>query len=61
MTGARKEALERISCIHYAVQFKNINETQAQALVDSGSEINAIHLSFAKQLSLPIRPTDVGA
>ena len=32
-----------------------------QALVDSGSEVNAMHLSFAKQLGLPIRPTDIGA
>ena len=32
-----------------------------QALIDSGSEVNAIHLSFVKQLGLLIRPTDVGA
>ena len=32
-----------------------------QALIDSGSEINAIHLSFAKQLGPPIWPIDVGA
>ena len=31
-----------------------------QALVDSGSEVNAMHPSFPKQLGLPIRPTDVG-
>ena len=31
-----------------------------QALIDSRSEVNAIHLSFVKQLGLPIRPTDVG-
>ena len=30
-------------------------------MIDSGSEVNAIHLSFAKQLGLPIRPTDVEA
>ena len=28
MTGARKKALEYISCIHYPFQFKDINETQ---------------------------------
>ena len=32
-----------------------------QALIDSESEVNAIHPSFVKQLGLPIRPTDVGA
>ena len=32
-----------------------------QALIDSGSEVNTIHLSFTKQLGLSIRPTDIGA
>ena len=32
-----------------------------QALIDSESEVNAMYLSFAKQLGLPVRPTDVGA
>ena len=32
-----------------------------QALIDSGSEVYAMHLSFAKQLGLLIRPTDIGA
>ena len=31
------------------------------ALFDSNSEVNAIHLAFAKELGLPIRPIDVGA
>ena len=29
-------------------------------MINLGSEVNAIHPSFAKQLGLPIRPTDVG-
>ena len=29
-------------------------------MVNSRSEVNAIHLSFAKQLGLPVRSTDVG-
>ena len=61
MTGAREEALEFVPCIYYPVQFKGTNETQVQALIDSGSEVNAIHPSFTKQLGLPIRLTDVGA
>ena len=32
-----------------------------QVLIDSKSEINAIHLSFVKQLDFPIRPIDIGA
>ena len=67
MTGAREEtleqeeALERVPCIHYSVQFKkDASKAQVQALINSGSEVNAIHLTFAKQLGLPIRPTDIG-
>ena len=30
-------------------------------MIDSGSEVNAIHLTFIKELGLPIRPTYVGA
>ena len=51
MTGAREEALECVSYIHYPVQFKkDTNKAQVQALIDSGSEVNAIHPTFAKQL-----------
>ena len=60
MTGAREEALEHVSCIHYPVWFKK-DKIQVQALVDSGCEVNAMHSSFVKQLGLPIQPTDVGA
>ena len=31
------------------------------ALFDLGSEVNAVHPAFAKELGLLIRPTDVGA
>ena len=48
MTGAGEEALEHIPCIHYPVQFKDTNEAQIQALVNSGSELNIIHLTFVK-------------
>ena len=58
--GVREETLERVSCIYYPVQFKDINETKVQGLVNSESEVNAIHPLFAKQLGLSIRPTDVG-
>ena len=61
MTGASEEALECIPYIHHPVQFrKDTDKIQVQALIISGSEVNAIHPSFAKQLGLPIRLTDVG-
>ena len=62
MTVAEEEALKRVLCIHYLVQFKkNADKTSVQALINSESEINAIHPFFAKQLGLPIRLTDVRA
>ena len=61
MTGARKKALEYIPYIYYSVQFKkNINKVQVQALINLGSEVNIIHLTFTKLLGLPIRPIDIG-
>ena len=54
--------LEHVFCIHYPIQFrKDANETQVQALIDSRSEVNAIHPTFVKELGLPIRPKDVRA
>ena len=60
-TGTREEALERVPCIYYPVQFKDMSKAQGQALIDSGIEVNAIHPTFAKQLGLSIRPIDVEA
>ena len=60
-TDARKEALERVPCIHYPVRFKDTNKAHVQALINLKSKVNAIHPTFAKQLGLLIRPTDVGA
>ena len=60
-TGTREEALECISRMQYPVQFKDMSNAQGQALIDSESEVNTIHPTFAKQLGFPIRPTDVEA
>ena len=38
-----------------------MSKAQVQPLINSGNEVNAIHLTFAKQLSLPIRSIDVWA
>ena len=58
--SAREEALERVTYIHYWLQFKKgTSEAQIQVLIKSKSEVNAIYPTFAKQLGLPIRSTDV--
>ena len=61
MAGAREEALERVPCIHYPVQFEGTNETQVQALIDSGSEVNAMTPAYVSRLGLRARHTNVGA
>ena len=48
MTGASEKALERVSCIYYPVQFKDTDKAPMQALINSGSEVNAIYPSFVK-------------
>ena len=50
--------LAQISCICYPINF---GKKSVSALLDSGSEVNAVHPAFAKELGLPIRLTDVGA
>ena len=50
--------LARVPCIRYLINF---GKKSVLALLDSGSEVNAIHPAFAKELGLPIRPTDVEA
>ena len=50
--------LARVPCICYPINF---GKKSVSALFDSGSEVNAVHLAFVKELGLLIRPTDVGA
>ena len=62
MTGVREEALvlKSFFCIHYPVQFKkNADKTQIQALINSKSEVNAIHPTFVKRSGLSIKQIDV--
>ena len=66
VTGASKKApevvLDRVPCIHYPVQFRKDKEgATIRALIDSGSEVNAMTPAYAKQLGLRTRRTDVGA
>ena len=53
-------SLARVLCIRYPITFRK-KSVSMSALFDSGSEVNAIHPTLARELGLPIRPTDVGA
>ena len=53
-------------CIHYPVRFQEDSEQKGQqqqvrALLDSGSEVNAISPAYAERLGLKTRKTNVGA
>ena len=52
--------LTRVPCIRYPITFQK-KSVPVSALLDSSSEVNAIHPTFAWELGLPIRTTDVGA
>ena len=61
MAGARKEALECVPYIYYPVQFEGTNETQVQALINSGSEVNTMTPAYASRLDLRACHTNVRA
>ena len=52
------EEVVKVPCIHYPVRFQ---EEQVKALLDSGSEVNAMSPAYAKKLGLKTRKTNVGA
>ena len=53
--------LDRVPCIHYPMQFRKDKKATIQALINSGSKVNAITPAYAKQLGLQVRKTNVGA
>ncbi len=57
MTQKTKKELERVPYIWYLVTFKD----QIEALLDSGSEVNAMSQAFAHQLGLKIWKINVRA
>ena len=65
VTEASKETqeviLDRVPCIHYLVQIWKDKGATIWVLIDSGSKVNAITPAYAKQLSLQVSITDVGA
>ncbi len=57
MIDKKTEELERVPCIRYPVTFTD----QTEALLDSGSEVNAMSQAFAQQLGLKVRKTNIRA
>ena len=52
-------ALDWVPCIHYLIWFKK-SKVQVQALIDSGTKVNAMTPGYASKLGLKARPIDVG-
>ena len=66
MTDASTEALkmkvlDKVPCIHYPVQFCKDKGKNILALLNSGSEVNAMTPAYAAHLGLKVRVTNVGA
>ena len=66
MTETSREAtLQRVPCIRYLVQFRRRNDEDKdkdiRALINLGSEVNAMHLAYATKFGLRARKIDVGA
>ena len=56
----KKVTLERVPYIHYPLRFQKDN-SGVRALVDSGSEVNAMTSAYAAKLGLQVQKTDIGA
>lgn len=57
MTGVRGKyviVLERVSYIYYLVQFRKRDKKVSKILMNSGSEVNAMTIAYAKELGLQI-------
>ena len=50
--------LQKVPCVHYLIRFK---KKEVQALIDSGSEVNAMTPAYASRLCLQVHRTDIGA
>ena len=64
MAGASIEnnllALDWVPCICYSIRFKK-SEVQVRALINFGTEVNAMTLGYSVKLGLKVRPTIVEA
>ena len=59
--GDEEVVLKRVPCIHYPARFQEGQQQQVRALLDSGSEVNAMSPAYAEKLGLKTRKTYVGA
>ena len=48
--------LQRVPCIHYPIRFK---KKEVQALIDLGSEVNAMTPAYTSRLDLQVHRTDI--
>ena len=58
--SGKEVALKKRPCIHYRVWFQESQE-QIKALLDSGSEVNAMSPVYVKRLVLKTRKTNIRA
>ena len=66
MTDTSREAtLEWVPCIRYPVRFRRKNDKDedkdVRALINSGSEVNAMHPAYVTKLGPCARKINVGA
>ncbi len=52
--------LQHVPCIRYPIQLQE-DQLEVKALIDSGSQVNAMTLAYAKKLGLTTWKTSVGA
>ena len=53
--------LDRVSCIHFPLQFQKNKKTTIQTLINLDSKINAMTLAYTKRLGFWTQKTDVKA
>ena len=58
--SSKKIVLKKIPCIHYSDQFQE-GQKQVKALLNNGSEVNAVSPAYVEKLGLKTRKTNVGA
>ena len=63
VTDGSEEVVVRVPCIYYPVQFQENQEQESQrqvkALLDSGSEVNAMSPTYVEKLDVKTRKTNV--
>ena len=58
---AQEVILDRVSCIHFPVQFRKDKKVTIQALIDLGSKVYIMTPAYTKWLGHWTQKTDIGA